>query len=138
MIPIERPWLQLCAILLAVAARAAIITGDAFTTNEDRPLYSPGQSHLAVGVLAGVLTIGLVAWLLLTEKRVPLRRLAWGALAIVMVEASLGFITVPQSPAVRFAHSFLAQLFFATSALIAASIGLTLFSMGRPISTPRR
>jgi len=119
MIPIERRWLQLCAILLAASGLAAIITGDAFTTNEDRPLYSFGQSHLAVGVLAGVLTIGLVAWLVLKEKRAWLRRLAWVALAIGMAESSLGFVTVPQPPSIRFAHAFLAQLFFAMTAAIA-------------------
>jgi len=119
MIPIDRRWLHRCAVLLAVAGLVAIITGDAFTTNEERPLYSFGQSHLWVGVFAGVLTIGLVAWLLLTEKRVWMRRLAWVALAIGIAESALGFITLPQPPSIRFAHAFLAQLFFAVTAAIA-------------------
>ena len=51
------------------AALVSIVTGAAFTTNEERPFYSFGQSHLMVGIVAGVLTIGLVIWLLQTEKR---------------------------------------------------------------------
>lgn len=122
MIPVDRRWLQRYTVLVAAAALFSIITGAAFTANEERPFYSLGQSHLITGILAGLLTIGLVAWLLLAMKDAWMRPLAWFALAIVMVETSLGFITVPQSPAVRFTHSFLAQLFFATSVLIAVSI----------------
>jgi heme A synthase len=121
MIPIGSRWLQRYAGLLAAAALFAIITGDSFTTNEERPLYSFGQIHLIAGGFAAVLTIGLVTWLLLTEKRAWMRRLAWIALAIVIAESLLGFITGPQPPAVRFAHAFLAQLFFAATVLIAAS-----------------
>jgi cytochrome c oxidase assembly protein subunit 15 len=117
--PIHSPWLRCCAVLLAAAALFAIITGAAFTTNEYRPFYSFGQSHFMVAALVAVLTIGLVIWLLLTEKRVWMRRLAWIALAIAIVEGLLGFITVPQPPAVRFVHAFLAQLFFATTVAMA-------------------
>jgi heme A synthase len=121
MIPIGSQWLHRYALLIAAAALVSIVTGAAFTTNEERPLYSLGQSHLMVGMAAGILTVGLVIWLLQTERRLWMRRLAWIALAIVIVETLLGFITVPQPPAVRFAHAFLAQLFFAGSVLIAAS-----------------
>ena len=117
--PIHSPWLRCCAVLLAAAALFAIITGAAFTTNEERPFYSFGQSHLMVGVSVAVLTISLVIWLLLTEKRVWIRRLGWMAVAIVIVESLLGLITVPQPPAVRFTHAFLAQFFFATTVAIA-------------------
>ena len=122
MIPIGNRRLQRYAVLLAAAGLFSVITGAAFTTNEERPLYSFGQSHLIAGIFSGVLTIGLVIWLLFAEKRVWMRRLAWAALAIVIGETVLGFVTVPQPPAIRFAHAFLAQLFFAISAAIAVFI----------------
>ena len=66
-----------------------------------------------------------------------MRRLAWIALAIVIVETLLGFITVPQPPAVRFAHASLAQLFFATATAIAvftssAGAQVPIIAGGRP------
>jgi heme A synthase len=121
MISIGSRWVQRYAVLLAAAGLVSIVTGAAFSTNEERPFYSFGQSHLIVGVVAAILTIGLVIGLLRTEKRAWMRRLGWTALSIVIAETLLGFIAVPQPPAIRFAHSFLAQLFFATSVLIAAS-----------------
>lgn len=119
MIPNGSPWLQRYAILLAAAWLLCVVTGDAFTTNEERPLYTLGQSHLIVAVAGGILTIGFFIWLVLAEKRVWMRRLAWIALAIVIAESLLVFMTVPQPPAVRFAHAFLAQLFFAAAVAIA-------------------
>ena len=124
MIPIAGRWLQRYAVLLAVASLFAIITGTAFTTNEERPLYSLGQSHLAISVFTGILTIGLVVWLSLADKRAWIRGLAWMALAILIVETLLGFIAVPQPPAIRFSHALLAQLFFAITAAIAVFTGL--------------
>ncbi|MGA2877604.1 MAG: hypothetical protein ABSG13_01500 [Bryobacteraceae bacterium] len=137
MIPIASQWLHRYAFLLAAAALVSIVTGAAFTTNEERPLYSLGQSHLMVGMAAGILTVGLVIWLLQTERRLWMRRLAWIALAIVIVETLLGFITVPQPPAVRFAHASLAQLFFATATAIAvftssAGVRVPIIAGGRP------
>jgi heme A synthase len=120
MIRIGNPWLQRYAVLLAAAGLFSIVTGAAFTTNEERPLYSFGQSHLIVGVFTGVLAIGLAIRLLLADKRAWMRLLAWITLAVVTAEGLLGFITGPQPPAVRFAHALLAQLFFATTVVVAA------------------
>ncbi len=137
MIPIGSQWLHRYALLIAAAALVSIVTGAAFTTNEERPLYSLGHSHLMVGMAAGILTVGLVIWLLQTERRLWMRRLAWIALTIVIVETLLGFITVPQPPAVRFTHASLAQLFFATAtaiAVFASSAGaqVPIIAGGRP------
>lgn len=117
--PIASRWLQRYAVLVAPAGLLSVVTGDAFTTNEERQFYSFGQSHFVVGIVAGVLTIGLVIGLLRIEKRAWMRRLAWIALAIVIPECLLGFMTMPQPPAVRFAHAFLAQLLFAATGTIA-------------------
>jgi heme A synthase len=119
MIPRRDRWFERCSIILAVASLLSVVTGAAFTTNEERPFYSLGQSHLMIGVFTGILTVGLVIWLLRTDKRIAMRRLAWIALAIVIAETFLGFIAVPQPPAVRFAHAFLAQLFFAATVAFA-------------------
>ena len=119
MISLGTPWLRRCAVLLAAASLFCIIAGDAFTSNEERPFYSLGQTHLLAAAFVGIFTIGLVVCLLLVERRPWMRRLAWIALAAVIVESLLGFITVPQPPAVRVAHAFLAQLFFAATAAMA-------------------
>jgi len=125
--PVDSPWLQRYAVLLAVAGLLSIVTGAAFTNNEERPFYSLGQSHFVAGAFVVVLTIGLVVWLRLVEKRVWMRQLAWIALAVVIFEALLGFIPAPLPPPARFTHALLAQLFFATTVAIAvfASRGWT-------------
>lgn len=117
--PHRKSILQRYAVLVAAAGLFSVVTGDAFTTNEERPFYSFGQSHLVLGIFAGVLSIGLVIGLLRIEKRAWMRRLAWIALAIVIPQCLLGFMTVPQLPAERFAHAFLAQLLFAATAAVA-------------------
>lgn len=117
--PIHSAWLRCFAFFLSAAALFAIITGAAFTSNEERPLYSFGQSHFMVGACVGVLTIGLVIWLRFVEKRAWMQRLGWIALVTVIVEGLLGFVTLPQPPAIRFTHAYLAQLFFATTVAMA-------------------
>lgn len=59
MIPIGSQWLHRYALLIAVAGLVSLVTGAAFTTNEERPFYSVGQSHIAIGLFAGVLSIQL-------------------------------------------------------------------------------
>jgi heme A synthase len=117
--PIHSAWLRCFAFFLSAAALFAIITGAAFTSNEERPLYSFGQSHFMVGACVGALTIGLVIWLQFVEKRAWMQRLGWIALVTVIVEGLLGFVTLPQPPAIRFTHAYLAQLFFATTVAMA-------------------
>lgn len=113
-------WLQRCAILLAALAFLSVFTGAAVTTNEERPLYSVGQCHLWLSL--GVTTLAIAAVLCMRSAGAGLwlRRLGWLALAGVAVEAVLGFVPLPQAPAVRIAHACIAQLLFPLTVAIAA------------------
>jgi heme A synthase len=114
------PWLHRCSILLAGVALVSVFTGAAVTSNEERPLYSVGQTHTWLSVGVAVLTIALVLWMRSAGAEVWPRRLAWMALAAVAVQAVLGFQSLPQAPAVRIAHAFVAQLLFPLTVAIAA------------------
>jgi len=78
---------------------------------------SSGPGHPAAAGAAGLLTIGLAGCLLLVEKRVWLRRLAWTLAATVAVEALLGLLAAPASPW-GMAHAFLAPLVLAAVAAV--------------------
>ena len=113
-------WLHRCAILLAATAFLSVFTGAAVTSNEERPLYSVGQYHLWLSLGVTVLAIAAVLCMRSAGAGLWLRRLAWMALAGVATEAVLGFMPLPQAPAVRIAHACLAQVLFPLSVAIAA------------------
>jgi heme A synthase len=116
---VNKPWLHRFAILLAACTLALFVTGAFVTSNEERPFYSLGQFHLMVVWTVGILALGLVIWLWLEKTRGWLRGLGWIVLATVVVEVVLGRQTDPPSPMVRASHSFLAQLLFSTTVVIA-------------------
>jgi hypothetical protein len=113
-------WLHRCAILLAAVAFLSVFTGAAVTSNEERPLYSVGQCHLWLSAGVAVLAIAAVLCLRSAGAGLWVRRLSWMALAGVAVEAVLGFVPLPQAPAVRIAHACIAQLLFPLTVTIAA------------------
>jgi len=84
-------------------------------------LYEHG--HRMIAGTVGILTIGLVVWLRLSERRAWVRRLGWVALAAVVTQAVLGGITVLLllPPAVSVAHACLAQTFFCLVVTIAVA-----------------
>jgi heme A synthase len=110
-------WLHRYAILVSCCTLLLLVTGGSVTNNPYRPLYAVGETHTAVGILAGILTAGLAVWLSRVEKRTWPRRLGWIALAIVAVEALLGRSAL-LSAATRVTHSLLAQLFFSITVVI--------------------
>ena len=114
----ESPWLHRYAVLLAVCTLLLVVTGASFASNEERPLYSLGRGHPVEGMLVGILTIGLAIWMSLVENPAWLRRLAWLALAAVILEGVLGLPADPVSPA-SLSHTFLAHLFFSITVAIA-------------------
>jgi cytochrome c oxidase assembly protein subunit 15 len=79
------------------------------------------HGHRMVATTVGLLTIGLVGFLFLKEKRGWVRRLGWVALAGVVAQGLLGGLTVKlMLPlVVSAAHATLAQLFFCTTVSIA-------------------
>jgi cytochrome c oxidase assembly protein subunit 15 len=79
-----------------------------------RIFYEHG--HRVIATLVGILTIILAVWIWRAEKRAWIRRLGWGALALVIAQGLLGGLTVKLllPPPVSMAHATLAQLFFVT------------------------
>jgi len=79
------------------------------------------HGHRMVATTVGMLTIGLVIFLSLKEKRSWVRRLGWLALVGVVAQGLLGGLTVKlMLPlAVSTAHATLAQLFFCTTVSLA-------------------
>ena len=122
-----------CATFLLIIAGALVTSHDAGLATEDWPL-SNGQvfpemvgnlfwehGHRMVATTVGLLTIGLVIFLFLREKRTWVRRLGLIALFGVIAQGLLGGLTVKlMLPlAVSTAHATLAQLFFCTTVSLA-------------------
>jgi len=79
------------------------------------------HSHRMVAELIGLLTILMAVWTWRTEPRRWMRRLALGALALVIFKGVLGGTTVLNylPPAVSAAHATFAQTFFCVAVLMA-------------------
>ena len=123
----------LCAATLALLAAGALVTGtgsslavpdwplaygELFPPLVGGILYEHG--HRLVATTVGLLTILLALWLWWVEPRRWVKGLAWGALALVIVQGLLGGITVlwllPKP--ISIGHAVFAQLFFLTTVLL--------------------
>ncbi len=132
-------WLHRYAILLAVCTLFLVVAGASVTSKgaglsvPDWPL-SYGQvmpemtggvlfehGHRMVGATVGMLTIGLLIWILRSEKRPWMRKLGWVALGWVIGVGLLGGLTVKllTPPPVSITHTCLAQLFFSLTVAMA-------------------
>jgi heme A synthase len=109
----KNPWLHRFAILLAAGALLLIIDG-AVAGPED-------STHVLAGVALGVLTLGLVLWLIFADSRPAARRLGWLTLAIAGLEGVAGLRSVQSAmPHIAgIAHAMTAPLFFAALVAIA-------------------
>src|SRR6476660_7288461 len=122
-----------CATFFLIIAGALVTSHDAGLATSDWPL-SNGQvfpkmvgnlfwehGHRMVATTVGLLTIVLMVYALLKEKRAWVRRLSVVALAGVIAQGLLGGLTVKlMLPlAVSAAHATLAQLFFCTTVSLA-------------------
>jgi cytochrome c oxidase assembly protein subunit 15 len=121
------------ATLFLIIAGALVTSHDAGLATSDWPL-SNGQffpkmvgnlfwehGHRLVATTVGFLTIGLVVFLWLKEKRTWVRRLGLVALLAVIAQGLLGGLTVKLNLplVVSAAHATLAQLFFCTTVSLA-------------------
>ena len=79
------------------------------------------HSHRMIAELIGLLTIVMAVWTWRAESRRWMRRLALGALALVLFQGILGGTTVLHylPPAVSSAHATFAQTFFCVAVLMA-------------------
>ncbi len=132
-------WVHRFAVLTACATLGLIFAGGLVTSTgsglavPDWPL-SFGQvfppmvggvffehGHRMIAAFVGVLTVTLAVLLANWEPRAWVRRLGWGALVAVLIQGSLGGLTVllrlPTSVSV--AHACLAQVFFCLTVSIA-------------------
>src|SRR4029078_1964304 len=122
-----------CATFFLIIAGALVTSNDAGLATPDWPL-SNGQvfpkmvgnlfwehGHRMVATTVGMLTIVLMVYILLKEKRPWVRKLGVFALLAVIAQGLLGGLTVKlMLPlAVSSAHATLAQLFFCTTVSIA-------------------
>src|SRR5262245_24582876 len=122
-----------CATFFLIIAGALVTSNDAGLATSDWPL-SNGQvfprmvgnlfwehGHRMVATTVGLLTIGLMIYVLVKEKRSWVRKLSVVALAAVVAQGLLGGLTVKlMLPlAVSAAHATLAQLFFCTTVSLA-------------------
>lgn len=122
-----------CATFFLIIAGALVTSNDAGLATPDWPL-SNGQvfpkmvgnlfwehGHRMVATTVGMLTIVLLIYILLKEKRSWVRKLGVFALLAVIAQGLLGGLTVKlMLPlAVSSAHATLAQLFFCTTVSLA-------------------
>ena len=122
-----------CATFFLIIAGALVTSNDAGLATPDWPL-SDGQvfpkmvgnlfwehGHRMVATTVGILTIVLMVYILLKEKRPWVRKLGVFALLAVIAQGLLGGLTVKlMLPlAVSSAHATLAQLFFCTTVSLA-------------------
>src|SRR5262245_6973031 len=122
-----------CATFFLIIAGALVTSNDAGLPTSDWPL-SNGQvfpkmvgnlfwehGHRMVATTVGILTIALLIYILLKEKRDWVRKLGIFALLAVIAQGLLGGLTVKlMLPlAVSSAHATLAQLFFCTTVSLA-------------------
>jgi heme a synthase len=123
--------LSVCTLLLVIAG-ATVTSKEAGLSVPDWPL-SYGQllppmtggvlfehGHRMIGATVGLLTIGMLVWILRVENRAWMRKLGWIALAWVSTVGLLGGLTVKllTPPPVSITHTCLAQLFFALTVSI--------------------
>ena len=119
--------LPVYAVLVALCTLFLIVTGAAVTSEgfpATHAIFSL-SGHRAVASGVGILTIGLMVWIVAVEKRSWLRRLVWLPLAGMAVEFGLGELAGPAALGASMAHAFLAPLVLATVAAtaLAASAG---------------
>jgi cytochrome c oxidase assembly protein subunit 15 len=97
------------------------------------------HGHRLIASAVGLFTIGLVALLWKFEPRPAVRRLGWLALAVVIVQGTLGGITVLYRlpDAISISHAGLAQLFFCLTVTIALLTSPSWRSPSRPLVDDR-
>jgi heme a synthase len=128
-----------CATLVVITAGALVTSNDAGLSVPDWPTsfgYLVKVPHFVGGIryewshrmVAGsllTLTLAIAVWTLLVERRRWLRWLAVGAFCTVIVQATLGGMTVLffQPPWLSTAHATVAQTFFCIAVAIALFTG---------------
>jgi len=130
-----------CTIFVLILAGALVTSNDAGLSVPDWPtsfgsIYKIPpmvggvrfeHGHRMLAEFAGLLTIILACWTWRADNRRWMRRLALAALAVVIMQGTLGGLTVLYflPPAASTAHAALGQTFFCLTAIIAIFTGRT-------------
>jgi heme A synthase len=118
-----------CAIFLAAIALLTIASGAFITSTEvaARQIQSAAIAGIDSGIHRGIgigliaIAFGLALWMSITRTRAWLTIVAWMGVAILIVDATLGWTSAPLSPGAGVFHALLAHLFF--SVAVAISVG---------------
>ncbi|MGE0407285.1 MAG: heme A synthase [Candidatus Korobacteraceae bacterium] len=127
-----------CATFVLIIAGALVTSNDAGLAVPDWPtsfgsfgmpemvggvLFEHGHRMIAAGT--GLLTIALAVWTWAVDRRVWVKKLAWGAFSTIVIQGILGGITVLHflPPAVSTAHAVVGQSFFCIAVAIALFTG---------------
>jgi heme a synthase len=96
------------------------------------------HGHRMIAATVGFLTIILAVYVQIREKRTWVKRLAWAALGLVILQGLLGGLTVKLllPLAVSAAHATLAQLFFLTTVSLAVFTSRNWTGAGATVSEP--
>lgn len=116
-----------CAIAIAVATLALILSGAFLTSSEGQPTASPllqmppagEELHRIASELISALAAAFCLWLIFSERITLLRVSAIAALVLWLSEAGVGMAGPETSPALAVLHAFLAQLLMAATVLLA-------------------
>src|SRR5262249_8016693 len=136
------PWRHRFAVLLVLATLLLIFVGGLVTSTgsglsvpdwppSDGMLMPPmvggifyEHGHRMAATAVGFLTLVLAFWTQRVEQRRSVRRLAWAALALVVVQGVLGGLTVKfllPTP-VSVTHAAVAQTFFCVTIVLAYAL----------------
>jgi hypothetical protein len=132
----ENPWLHRYAVLVTVCIALLFITGPVVTTNDQRPLYSLGQTHAWLGALVTILMAGLVIWMSRVKEPAWLQRLVWPALGANIVQDLIALQPDPLPTPVRLAHTLIGQLFFSVTVAIAVFTSKNWNQSPKPVEKP--
>ena len=117
-------WLFFYAVLVAFCALVVIGSGAFLTSSQKEPASAEQRAaagqiqatvpagmsvHPVVAAVAGILTLGLVVWLLVVSKHAWLRWLSWIALGVFALDAWTG---LGNSLSGMIVHACLAPVFF--------------------------
>ena len=118
--------------VLLMLALAAIVSGAIITSNRNAEqrgqleVSGAGRAatpydavHIAVSIVAGVLTLGLAVWPGKTKASRSLQVLAWISASALLIVAASGWLSAPASPLNGFLHACCAQAFLAVLSAIA-------------------
>jgi heme A synthase len=120
---LNRYALSLAVFALVVILSGALITSTEVVARQTQSLVASGITdtpHRVLSLVLALLTLALATWSQFVKTPAWIRAIAWLSVAVLIIDALLGWSTPPLSPGIGVIHAILAHLFFALLAVIAA------------------